>query len=190
MKKYSLLLLFVAAFLFGCAERVSVPEVLQMAQKDKLYTKYNIWYTDPENISCLNPQTGRILPIGTEVEVVKCTEDALVLKDAKTGAEYAIDFDGKLRMSSMREFVGQTLTTTPPSELLKEEPEPIRDHIIHGEVIPGMNRRQVLLTYGTPAATRTPSLKNSTWIYWAAHENTIRVNFRGDKVSVITNTAE
>ncbi len=190
MRKYWFLPLFLLVAVFGCAERVSVPEVLQMTQQDKLYTKYNIWYTNPENISCLNPQTGRILQVGTEVEVLECTEDKLVLKDVKTGMTYTIDFDGNLRMSTMREFIGQLLTTVPGSEQLKKEPADIIDHIIHGEVIPGMNRRQVLLAYGTPAATRTPSLKNSTWIYWAANDNTIRVNFRGDKVSVITNTAE
>ena len=59
-----------------------------------------------------------------------------------------------------------------------------------GEVVPGMSRQEVLFAYGPPPACRTPSLRNETWIYWIAPEQTIRVVFRNDKVRNIINTNE
>ena len=48
MKKIAkvLLLVLTVAVMSGCARKVVVSEVLQMQIDDKLYTKYNIWYTN------------------------------------------------------------------------------------------------------------------------------------------------
>ena len=64
------------------------------------------------------------------------------------------------------------------------------ENIRRGEVVPGMSRQEVLFAYGPPPACRTPSLRNETWIYWIAPEQTIRVVFRNDKVRNIINTNE
>ncbi len=193
MKK-GLYLFFAAAVVMlagaGCASTVSVPEILQMSVGDKTYTKCNIWYTNPEKINCLNPQSGRILPAGSEVELLESTTDNVRFRDVKTKIVFNIEFDGDLRMSSIQQYVQQILTTLPPQELFKDIPPETLDRIIHGEIVPGMTRAHVLLCYGTPAATRTPSMTNSTWIYWADQSNTLRVNFRGDKVRSTTNLAD
>ena len=55
----------------GCSEPVVFSEVFQQGENEKLYTAYNIWYTNPEDISCLNVQQGAFIPIGTEIEPVE-----------------------------------------------------------------------------------------------------------------------
>ena len=61
------LLAGLAALVTGCADPVIFAEVFQQQEGQKLYTRYNLWYTDPGNISSLNIQEGSRLPIGTEI---------------------------------------------------------------------------------------------------------------------------
>lgn len=174
----------VSFFLGGCAvEPVVFSEVFQQKQGEKLYTRYNIWYTDPENISCLNIQSGSILPIGTEIEPVGTNwRDQIIFKDME-GREYRIKFDAGYRLCTMRDFIAYTFTTEPPSEFLRDVPEAALARIHRGEVVPGMSRADVLFAYGPPPSIRTPNLRNESWIYWYGSDNqSVRVVFRGDKV--------
>ena len=63
-----------AALLTGCARDVVIPEVMKLPVDGYIYTRCNIWFTNPEDISCLNYQEGRILPIGSEIVPVSATE--------------------------------------------------------------------------------------------------------------------
>ena len=178
------------ALFSGCADPVVFAEALQMHKGDKVYTKYNIWYTDPMNISCLNIQEGSFIPVGTEIIPVNTESsifgDRINFRDTK-GKEYSIRFDVGRRLVSMRDFVGATFTTSDRRTLLKDVPEVIVPRVLRGEVVPGMNQAQVLLTYGPPPACRTPDLRNESWIYWIGEDKTIRLVFRGDKVVNIIN---
>ena len=74
MKKVFLSVFVAAAAVIlgtGCTEPVVFSEVFQQGENEKLYTAYNIWYTDPEDISCLNIQQGTFIPVGTEIEPVE-----------------------------------------------------------------------------------------------------------------------
>ncbi len=179
----------VCAVLFlggGCAHEVVIPEVLQLPQGGKVYTRHSLWFEDADKISCLNIQRGRILPLGTEVTPVYADESELKFTDA-SGNHFRILFDPSLRMMSMREFILQTFTLVPPGEILKGIPENTRRMIQEGTVAPGMTRAQVLLAYGPPPAIRTPLQTCATWIYWLAPNASIRVNFSGDTVRDILN---
>ena len=176
--------------LCGCSDPVVFAEALQMRKEDKVYTKYNLWYTDPKDISCLNIQSGSFIPIGTEIIPMYTKSgifsDSICFKDT-AGREYTINFDTGHRMVPMRDYIAYTFTTTPREELLKDVPEVICSRVLRGEVMPGMNQKQVLLAYGPPPAIRTPDLRNESWIYWIGKDKTIRLVFRGDKVVNIIN---
>ena len=177
--------------LCGCTtEPVVFAEALQMRKGDKVYTKYNLWYTDPSDISCLNIQEGTFLPVGTEIIPVSTSSsifsDRVNFRDTE-GKEYSIRFDVGYRLVPMRDFVAYTFTTSKREELLKDVPKAIVPRVLRGEVVPGMNQAQVLLSYGPPPAIRTPDLRNESWIYWIGRDKTIRLVFRGDKVTNIVN---
>ena len=176
--------------LCGCSDPVVFAEALQMRKEDKVYTKYNLWYTDPKDISCLNIQSGSFIPIGTEIIPMYTKSgifsDSICFKDT-AGRESTINFDTGHRMVPMRDYIAYTFTTTPREELLKDVPEVICSRVLRGEVMPGMNQKQVLLAYGPPPAIRTPDLRNESWIYWIGKDKTIRLVFRGDKVVNIIN---
>ena len=178
-----------AALLTGCMpDPVVFSEVFQLGPGDKLYTRYNIWYTDPLDISCLNIQRGAFIPIGTEI-IPDGTDywlQQIRFHDA-AGKQYAIKFNDGYRICSMRDFVKDTFTTQRVEELCEGIPPEVVERIRRGEVMPGMDQRAVILTYGPPPPIRTPDLRNETWIYWVTPEETIRLVFRGDKVRQIIN---
>ena len=166
----------------GCVEPVVFAEVFQLRKGQKIYTAYNIWYTDPDNIDCRNVQTGSFIPVGTEIEPVgtDAWNEKITFKAA--GRTFSICFDNGIRLCSMRDYIASTFTTETRDELFKGIPDKARLRIVRGEVVPGMDRRQVLLAFGPPPAIRTPDKKNETWIYWMTDAKTIRLIFRGDIV--------
>lgn len=174
------------AFFFGCAREVIVPEVLQQPLNSKIYTKCNIWYQNPDKISAVNIQKGKFLQFGSEVEVVEATERRIIFKDLK-GIQYTIKFDDQLMMVPVETYLRQILTLSDKAEQIKGIDPAVVSKLEKGIVTAGMNRREVLLAYGAPAAFRTPTLENSTWIYWIDDNSTIRVVFRADKVKTILN---
>ncbi|MCQ2379759.1 MAG: hypothetical protein MJ025_02400 [Victivallaceae bacterium] len=177
-----------AALCGGCADPEVFPEIFQLMIGDKLYTRYNIWYTDPNNIGCLNVQQGSMIPIGTEIEPIAIdpwTENVR-FKDME-GREYRIIFDDGYRMCTVRQYVLDTFTTKNREEQLAGVPDKVRTRILRGEVVEGMDQAQVMLSYGPPAKIRTPDMRNDTWFYWTSPENTVRLVFRNDKVRQIVN---
>ena len=191
MKKLFLLLAASAALLFssGCmVEPVVFAEVFQLQKDQKLYTAYNIWYTDPADIDCRNIQQGSFIPVGTEIEPVKTDAHSGKITFKALGKTFAIRFDSGIRLCSMRDFIGYTFTTKTRDELFKDFPGKIQMRVARGEVVPGMNRAQVLLAYGPAPAVRTPDPKNETWIYWLSDAKSVRVIFRGDTVRQLLDT--
>ncbi|MCQ2378308.1 MAG: hypothetical protein MJ016_03725 [Victivallaceae bacterium] len=179
----------VAAMLAGCMpDPVVCSEVFQLGEGDCLYTKYNIWYTDPQDISCLNIQQGTFIPIGTEIEPIGTDywTQRIRFRD-KEGKEYAIHYNDGYRITSMRNYIEYTFTTEKPEKLFEGIQPKALSRIRRGEVVPGMTQKEVLLAYGPPPAARTPDLQNETWIYWVTPSETIRLIFRGDTVRQILN---
>ena len=194
MRIFSLLaaIFTTAILLTGCADPVVFSEVFQQTTEQKLYTKYNIWYTNPDDISSLNIQHGSFIPVGTEIEPVSTSwaKDEIKFKTVKDGKVYTIKFSSGYRLCSMRDFIAYTFTTDSIDVLLKDQPDAVKERIRRGEVVPGMNEKAVLLTYGPPPACRTADLRNESWIYWRSPENTIRVILRDDRVRTLLNVGQ
>ena len=173
--------------LTGCTLPMAVSEVLQQPEGAKIYTRYNLWYTNPAEIASRNIQQGRQLTAGSEVSAVYADENTLRIRDA-AGNEYTIFFDAAIHLFTMRQFIRQYLTLTPPEKEFADVRESMRQHVFRGEVVPGMNRAEVLAAYGPPVTSRTPDLGNDSWIYWISPKETIRVVFRDDIVRNVLNT--
>ena len=185
------------AMLAGCADPVVFSEVFQLEENQKLYTAYNIWYTDPAEISCLNIQQGTFIPVGTEIEPIGTSavmnnfgwsgfNEKITFRD-KEGKVYTIKFSDGYRLCSMRDYIAYTFTTKNREEQLAGTPDSVRKRILRGEVVPGMTEAQVKLCYGPPPSIRTPDLRNDTWFYWLTPSETVRIIFRGGKVRNILN---
>ncbi|MDD3117928.1 MAG: hypothetical protein PHQ27_01995 [Victivallales bacterium] len=168
----------------GCRQ-INVAEVLQLPEQAKIYTQCNLWYDSDDEISCLNYQSGKIIPLGTEVEIVKAKESYLRFKTVSDGREYRINYDPEWTMIPMETYIREILGDKNRNQLLQGINPDFLKSIDRGIVSKGMTRRDVLLTCGNPAACRTPSLENDTWIYWTGRFSTIRVVYKDGKVMEI-----
>ena len=184
--------LFAGLVMCGCADPVVFSELFQQSKDQKIYTSYNLWYTDPLNMDSLNVQQGSFIPVGTEIEPLSTGRwsDKIRFKDLSTGKIHCIKFSSAHRLCTMREFISYTFTTKDQAQLLADIPEAMQVRVVRGEVVPGMNEKAVLLTYGPPPACRTPDLRNGTWIYWKSSEDIIRLVFRRDRVTTILNVGQ
>lgn len=193
MRYIKLFTALIAGIIFaGCAEPVIFAEVFQQNKEQKIYTAYNLWYTNAADMDTLNVQQGSFIPVGTEIEPISTSSwsDRINFKVIPTGKIHSIKFSQAQRLCTMREFISYTFTTDPKEKLFKDIPENVKERIIRGQVVPGMNQKAVLLAYGPPPACRTPDLKLGTWIYWRTPEDAIRLVFRGDKVRTILNVGQ
>ncbi|MDD4816810.1 MAG: hypothetical protein PHI85_02430 [Victivallaceae bacterium] len=182
MRKY--LALFAALLCLGCAREIVVPEVMQQPVDGKLYLRTNLWFENPAAISCVNYQTGRILPIGTAVVPVRATERTVVFRDER-GVEYTVEFDPETMMIPMQEYLKRIFTLLPPDVLLKDVKPESLERIQHASVAPGMTREEVIFSFGYPVPGRTPELSGSSYLYYQSPDRTFRVVFKGDEVRSI-----
>lgn len=182
MKKSFLFTAAAAALLVicGCADPVVFSEVFQLQQGQKLYTRHNLWYTDPEAVSCLNIQQGSFIPAGSEVIPVETTYfgDNIRFKDAKSGKLFTIKFNEGYTLCTMADYIAATFTTENQEELFKGIRPKVLPRIIRGEVVRGMNEKEVLLAYGPPPGVRTPDRRIQSWLYYKGADDTFRLVFR------------
>lgn len=178
-------LLYLSTFVLlfsGCAARtVYVNKALQRPKNTSLYTKHNIWYVEPMNISSKNYQQGKILPFGSPVSSVEATEEDV--KFVSEGRTFRIKFDKDWEMMPMTEYLRNLISFKSRNER-KDEINPLTfEKISRGIVKKGMSKEEVLLTCGYPSKYRTPTLENDTWIYWINDTSSRRIIFRNNKVS-------
>lgn len=178
--------LLVVAGISGCRQ-IIVAEVLQQPLGKKIYLRQNIWYENPKDISCLNIQKGKMLTFGTEVEPLSVTDYKLSFKTPKDGKEFTIDYYHSLIMLPMEGFIKQIFTLKTRDELTKGMKASRVKLMLEGKVKRYMTKKQVLLTFGKPAACRTPSTLSSTWIYWLEEDSVYRIIFRRGKINLFVN---
>ena len=176
----------------GCetTKPIDVGEVMQQPKGTKYYLAHNIWTNGRHSISSINYQQGTVLPFGTEVEIIEVTANSIRFKVVPSGPSYTIKYYEKYAMEPIREYLKKLITTQNRDELTKDTNPRFLNAMLSGKVLPGMTRKEVILTYGPPSPHRTPSQLNPTWVYWRKRwplDLNSRVIFKGDKVLQVMN---
>ena len=190
MKKLMLMIITIFAMLVittGCVTPINVGEVLQLPEDSKLYTTYNIWYEIPWNISSINYQQGKIIPVGSEVKIISMEPNRIKFQVIQTGRHYTIVYYEKWGMQPIEDFIKQLVTTKTGSEQMEGIVADVKRSILLGKVKKGMTRKEVIMAYGHPSPHRTPLPEVSTWIYWDNRYKTKRIIFKVDKIIDIIN---
>ena len=138
------LVCLVAPLLAGCAREYIVAEVLQIPEQAPIYTRFNLWYTNPKNMDSMNMLKGDILPFGTEVVVDSATEKEICFTTVADGKKFRIKYNDDYRM----------------------KPAVTIEKLKAGIVEKGMTKQEVELAFGPPCAFRTPSPALDTWCFW------------------------
>ena len=185
--RYCLSSIFLAAvfLLCGCAHQLIVSEVLQSPEQAPIYTRYNIWYTNPKKVSTLNMLKGDILPFGTEVNITSASDREICFTTVKDGCEFRIKFTTDYRMMSAEDYLRELFSTDNESDLTVGIRPLTIEKLKAGIVEKGMTRQEVELAFGPPCAYRTPARALDTWCYWTDFLVGKRIIFVRDAVSEI-----
>ena len=180
------LFLFAAALLLcGCAHEMIVSEVLQSSEQAPIYTRYNLWYTNPMRMDTLNMLKGDILPFGTEVVVTSASDREICFTTVKDKRKFRIKFSSDYRMMSAEDYVRELFSTQNESDLTVGVRALTIEKLKAGIVEKGMTRQEVELAFGPPCAFRTPSPTLDTWVFWTEYLVGMRVIFTRNVVSDI-----
>lgn len=151
------------------------------------YTNFNIWYEKPMKILSTNYHKGAMLPIGTEVEILKNKKDEIEFRDKQTGTKFRIVLAEKYTPLSGEEFLNRYFSQ---ENILKSAKyrgfsEMEKENIQSGTLREGMSRDAVIAAYGYPPTHRTPSLKDAVWTYWRSRYVDFMIQFRDGKLVMI-----
>ena len=179
MKKLTFFAATAVVFLCGCVKPVVVSEVLQQGENDVIYTQSNIFYSEPDNISCLNFLQKKFIPYGTAITVVECDEKKLSFKTADSDVIYTIKFSKGERLVSMPNYIRSILGFADGKAISEKIRPEYLAKVRSGEIAVGMNKYEVSVAWGKVPPVHTPDEKNMTWIYMYNHHDLIRLIFRG-----------
>lgn len=124
-------------------------------------------------ISDANWSVNPMIPAGSRIKVLSYGRyRAFVEIDGKPmrlGQDYGRD------QEPLERFATKWVVPADPREKVAGWPEPVREAIRLGKVIPGMTREQVIVAVGFPPTHKTPSLDSPVWNYWTTRTLTYQV---------------
>ena len=158
---------------------------IDLPKGKQLYLAYNIWFSNPLQISPLNYHSGTIIPFGTPVDIVKAGENSVTFQKKGSIRQFTIENDYAVTLLRDRAFYNQIFTTKNPDDLYKNLDEASLADMKNGIVKANMTREQVLSVFGPPPKFLNP-LSEITWTYYLSPDlKTIHIVFKDDKISYI-----
>ncbi|MCP4180824.1 MAG: hypothetical protein GY756_23940 [bacterium] len=158
---------------------------LNFNPKDKIYLSHNIWYKNPMNISSLNYQTGKIIPLGTEVKFVEAKEGFIIFETLDNNKQYKIINDVDWSSTPDKIIFHRIFTSKDPLLKFKDTPKQILDDMKKGIIAVGMTREEIYGALGHGPHYLNPK-SQQTWTYLINRSlKTIHVVFKNNKVSYI-----
>lgn len=155
-----------------------------MTGQPGVYTLVNL-HPDPirHRLYATNYQQDGLIPLCTEVTLVKARNKMLEFKVNATGENYqyynhrsaAEPFDQHLKR-----FFGKTCNKDAVARLSEVD----RKGIASGKILPGMTKQGVVFAAGIPPRHVTPSLEANVWKYWSNRFDTFNVMF--DERGIVT----
>ncbi len=163
-----IIIVFVMGLLLvSCATApIDVGKVLEIKPDQKIYTAHNIWYDNKDVIPQVNYHKGKILPFGTEVNILEATREGVSFQDVKTGEKYRMLFESRFLATKTENYIRIMFTVKNADELATGIKPDVLGKIKTGTVDKGMSKQEVILSYGYPSKHRTPSISDDTWIYF------------------------
>ena len=162
-----------------------VSEVLQSPEQAPIYTRYNLWYTNPMTIDTLNMLQGEILPFGTEVVITSASDREIRFTSVADNRQFRIKYSDEYRMMSAEDYLRELFSTKNETELTVGVHPLTVEKLKAGIVEKGMTRHEVELAFGPPCAFHTTSPKLDTWCFWTDYLVGKRIIFTNGVVTDI-----
>ena len=148
-----------------------------------LYTQFSFFYEKERHLTT-NYRQGVLVPVNTEVKLVKMTDRQIVV---------ILPYGQEISVQNVEDFSGENIdgifnrTFSKKPVDLSPFTEDEKKAIMTGSVKIGMRRSAVIVALGYPPKHKTPGLELNQWRYWQNRFNTFVVVFENDKVKQIIN---
>jgi hypothetical protein len=148
------------------------------------YTKTNIWYEKPHDISSTNYHRGSILPIGSKVKINSIKNKKIHFTPDGSSKMFTIINETQRSMMSTEELFNRyfSVEAVQVGSGDYQATDAEREHIKNGTIAIGMSKKAVLMAYGYPPAHKTPLLTSDVWHYWYTIPQQVIVHFKDDKI--------
>jgi hypothetical protein len=164
----------------------TTPVLCKATSGEKIYTAYNIWFEKPEKIWSINYKKGAIIPVGTQVRDVEIIttnrrHKAIIFTTVKEKKAFCIFWIKKYHLGkTVQQFKKNLFTTKKFDELTSGMSEDEIAAIKKGEIVKGMNKNAVLVSYGPPPEHATFSQEHNVWTYWTSKFIRMKIYFGDD----------
>lgn len=148
-----------------------------MTGQPGVYTLVNL-HPDPirQRLYATNFQQEGLIPLCTEVTLVKARKKVMAFKINSTGQTYHYYFHKSAAepfAQHLTHFFGKTCNKSAVAKLSAVD----RRGIEIGKALEGMSRQGVVYAIGIPPRHTTPTLESNSWKYWKNRFNTLTVEF-------------
>ncbi|MDY6792118.1 MAG: hypothetical protein SWH54_12695 [Thermodesulfobacteriota bacterium] len=153
-----------------------------------LYTAYNVWFEKPERIWSINYKKGAVIPAGTQVRDVEITtinrrHKAIIFTTVKEKRGFCIYWIRKYHPGkTIQQFKKNLFTTHKFTDLTSGMSKDEITAIKKGEIINGMSKKAVLVSFGPPPEHATFSQDHIVWTYWTSKFIRMKIYFDDDGI--------
>ena len=156
---------------------------LNFNSHEKVYTKHNLWYHDPMNIEGFDYMSGKILPVGAEINFLESYPGYVIFETTDGMIKFKIYNNQMMTLLTDQALFHRIFTEKNPLADLKNMNKIHLEDLKKGKIYKGMTRDEVLLAYGPPPKLLNPAYSTTTWMYVLDDQYKIRhVVFKDDVV--------
>jgi len=148
----------------------------------QLFTAYNLWVEQADEVFDINFKRGMIIPAGTAVSEIAIQEHSRFKRIhftlAGDGRQFIVHWNSKYHPTrTIQDFAAGLFGEKDFSSLSAGLDQNEISAIKAGRITPGMRKDAVLIAYGPPPEHATFSLDSSVWLYWTSRLVTQSVRF-------------
>lgn len=165
----------------GCQQTKWTKKLPADTQK---YLAHNVWIEQGE-IWSTGYQVGRLIPAGTKVKNLRMGKKSGYPVVGFTRVDNSKDYFAYFNPDhhpgiNVQDYMDRLFTSQSLEEMTRGMTSKEKKAIKAGDVVPGMSKEAVLVSWGYPPETGTTSLDSDVWKYWKNRFDTIEVSFNGD----------
>lgn len=177
LKTADLVSAFLFAVLLSLASGAFAEDIESLIGQDGVYTLTNL---HPDNnrakLYSVNFQQPGLIPLCTEVEILKVKRKKIIFKVKDSGKEYKYVHHktaGEDLATNASRYFGKQCNKDKAAKLSSKDQEGIKI----GKAMVGMSKQGVIYAIGYPPLGATNSTDASVWKYWFNRFNTFTVSF-------------
>ncbi len=160
-------------------EPAPAPVAAPAEPKEVMYARCNVRFEEGR-ISWVNYKKGPVLAVNGKIDVVKKGRSSVVFKIVESGIEVKFENDENKSGNATWSMFERLFSIEDQEAKLNALSDSDKSNVAGAEVVKGMSKDAVEMSWCPPPPHETPSLGANTWTYWSNKINRVKVKFDAD----------